>query len=468
VGTATITASTPTSGTRPTVSASLTVTVTPGAATQLGIRTQPLGAAIGAPLATQPVIEIRDAAGNVVTSSTATVTASIANGGGTLVGAASATAVSGVATFSGLAITGTAGPRSLAFASTGLAAVTSAGFTITPPPAPVIVFDTDAVSVLAPRTTTPAPIIVGITNGGAAPLANMTLDPVLYDANQPTDWLTARLSSASAPANLICTFATTTLAEGTYRATVRVNGPGASNTPATLTVTITIRPNYTVSYGTTAEKIRILDSGSSFAPAVSVSDERGPVANVALTFTSRATSVVTVGTDGRVTAVGEGDAWVVVTSEVSNDSIFVIVPRANSGPLVRSNITTWFTRLGDTLSGTMFLDTRSTTIGAASLVLAVQPISGSFSFFSVAAAAGSPSPVLSLSSTSQTGGQLVRIVIGSATGMSGMIPLVTFRIAGRTAGTSGLISLSALDVSGVDASVLTPNSTSTRFPYVFR
>src|SRR5439155_5757869 len=78
VGTATVTA------TAAPASASLAVTVTAGAATQLGMRTQPAGATIGSVLATQPVVEIRDAAANVVTSSTATVTASIASGGGTL------------------------------------------------------------------------------------------------------------------------------------------------------------------------------------------------------------------------------------------------------------------------------------------------------------------------------------------------------------------------------------------------
>src|SRR5262249_52949231 len=61
-------------------SPSVVVTVTPGAASQLAIRAQPAGAASGAALATQPVVEIRDAAGNLVTSSTAVVTATIATG----------------------------------------------------------------------------------------------------------------------------------------------------------------------------------------------------------------------------------------------------------------------------------------------------------------------------------------------------------------------------------------------------
>jgi Big-like domain-containing protein len=51
-GTTTITA------TASPASASVQVTVNPGPATQLAVRTQPVGAPIGTPLATQPVIEI--------------------------------------------------------------------------------------------------------------------------------------------------------------------------------------------------------------------------------------------------------------------------------------------------------------------------------------------------------------------------------------------------------------------------
>jgi len=49
-------------------------------------------------LTTQPIIEVRDAAGNLVTTATPTITATIATGGGTVTGS-TATAVGGVATF---------------------------------------------------------------------------------------------------------------------------------------------------------------------------------------------------------------------------------------------------------------------------------------------------------------------------------------------------------------------------------
>ena len=102
-----------------------------GDAAAAAITTQPTGAASGSVLATQPVIRIVDAAGNTVTSSTVSVVASIASGGGTLSGTTSVAAVNGVATFTNLVITGTSGDRTLTFTPTSLTAVTSSSLTIT-------------------------------------------------------------------------------------------------------------------------------------------------------------------------------------------------------------------------------------------------------------------------------------------------------------------------------------------------
>jgi hypothetical protein len=109
-----------------------TVTTSAGAASQLGITTQPSTTATNATaFATQPVIQLQDVSGNSVLTSGVTVTASIASGGGTLGGTTTAnTNSSGVATFSGLAITGTIGGRTLTFAVAGLTSATSGTITV--------------------------------------------------------------------------------------------------------------------------------------------------------------------------------------------------------------------------------------------------------------------------------------------------------------------------------------------------
>src|SRR5256886_17675072 len=77
-------------------------------------------------------MQVRDASGNPASQAGVTVTAAIATGGGTLGGTLTATTNgSGVASFTNLAITGTAGDRTLSFSATGLTGATSTPVTIT-------------------------------------------------------------------------------------------------------------------------------------------------------------------------------------------------------------------------------------------------------------------------------------------------------------------------------------------------
>ena len=98
-------------------------------ASAVAVTTQPVGNTSGSALATQPVVRIVDAAGNTITTSTASVT--VTASGGTLGGTTTVSAVAGIATFTNLTHT-TAGTNTLTFASTSpttLTSVTSASFT---------------------------------------------------------------------------------------------------------------------------------------------------------------------------------------------------------------------------------------------------------------------------------------------------------------------------------------------------
>jgi hypothetical protein len=109
-------------------------TVVAGAATQISMLTQPVGAVTGMNLGTQPSVELLDFYGNVVLSdSTTVVTVAIASGtGGTLSGNLTATAVNGVATFAGLKLTATPQANyTLRFSSGSLATTTSAALQVT-------------------------------------------------------------------------------------------------------------------------------------------------------------------------------------------------------------------------------------------------------------------------------------------------------------------------------------------------
>jgi hypothetical protein len=107
--------------------APFTATATSGAPARLSIQTQPSSSAVsGAPLDQQPVVQLLDAGGNEVKQGGVAVTVSIASGGGTLSGATTVgTDGDGRAAFSGLALTGSPGTRTLRFSASGFASVTS-------------------------------------------------------------------------------------------------------------------------------------------------------------------------------------------------------------------------------------------------------------------------------------------------------------------------------------------------------
>ncbi len=451
VGTVTITASIGS------VQATSTVTVVPGLAAALAMRTQPVGAVIGSVLATQPVVEIRDAAGNVVTTSTASVTATIAAGGGTLTGTATVSAVAGVATFSGLGVTGVAGDRTLSFTSTGLTAAGSATFTMTAPPTPLIVVDKQSVTFTANTGANPPPATVNITNGGPGTLSGLTLDPVVYDAGQPTGWLAATLNGTTVPTSITLTATSATLAAGTYHATVRLNAPSASNSPLSIGVALTVTPAGTLTYAD-AQKVRVVDVGNTFAPAVSLVDNTGkPLTGFTISYTSRATSVATVANDGTITARAAGYTWIVASTSFSSDSVYVLVPASATAPLLRTDATSYVGRVGDTLTINVILDTRGTTVGAASLAAA---IAASVSFVT-RVPQGPPVPQVT------NNGGIVRMSVAQASGMNGPIVTVTLKLFTRLP-VSGTIYLFALSVAGIDGSDLTSQTTAIPLPIIFR
>jgi alpha-tubulin suppressor-like RCC1 family protein len=103
--------------------------VSPGSASQLAVTTQAAGAKSGAAFTTQPVVEVRDAAGNRVTDNTATVTIAICDAAcsgsatrtaGSVDGIVSVTATAGTVSFSNLGLSGLIGTYTLKYSSSGL------------------------------------------------------------------------------------------------------------------------------------------------------------------------------------------------------------------------------------------------------------------------------------------------------------------------------------------------------------
>ncbi|MGE5168292.1 MAG: hypothetical protein ACM3KT_06715, partial [Deltaproteobacteria bacterium] len=129
-----------------------------GPATKLVFGQQPTNTAAGASITPAVTVQVQDASGNVVTSSTASITLAIGTnpGSSTLGGTATANAVNGVATFSNLSLNKVGTGYTLTAASTGLTGATSSTFNITAGTASKLVFGQQPTNTAAGASITPA------------------------------------------------------------------------------------------------------------------------------------------------------------------------------------------------------------------------------------------------------------------------------------------------------------------------
>jgi hypothetical protein len=145
--------------------------------TQAAITTQPSGAVNGVVLTTQPVIKVTDASGNTATTSTVSVVASIASGSGTLSGTTTVAAVNGVATFTDLVLSGTAGNFTLAFTPTSLTAASSSSFALSVGAASKVMITTQPAGAFNGIEFSTQPI-VKITDAGGNTITSSTANVV--------------------------------------------------------------------------------------------------------------------------------------------------------------------------------------------------------------------------------------------------------------------------------------------------
>jgi hypothetical protein len=439
----------------------------PGAAEALAIRTQPVAGTAYAAFTTPAVVELRDGAGNV-TNSTATVTAAIAAGGGTLGGSVSVAAVAGVATFTTLMVNGTAGARTLSFTSGTLTPATTSSFDVAAAPPAVITGPATPIAIAAVAGANPAPTNVTVTNGGVFPLTNLRVQSTTYNPIFPPGWLLATFPSGTdAPATLRLTVTSANLAIGTYTAVVVLAGDGAAAT-ASLTVTLTVNQQFVNTYGTSANKVSIVAIGTTLSPGLVTTTTAGaPVTtDPTVTYASRLPGTATVDATGKVTAVAAGQAWVVANSTQNNaDSVMVIVPRA-SGLILRTDLTKYSYKRGDTITVHIQIDTRGAMLGAATVTFAWPEYVGVGQFGSLAlidinTTASPMSPVTTVDPVVN----VVRINGASVAGATGVVELATVRLRVVTAGINTFY-VNAIELLGTDFSDLLPTATATQYPVI--
>jgi hypothetical protein len=132
--------------------------VTPAQARALAFRTQPSNVTAGAPITPAVQVDVLDAFGNRVTGSSASISVAVAHNpsGGTLSGALTVSAESGLATFSNLSLEKAGSGYTLTASSNGLLSITSSAFNVTPDAPARLVFTGQPSDVTAGATIAPS------------------------------------------------------------------------------------------------------------------------------------------------------------------------------------------------------------------------------------------------------------------------------------------------------------------------
>ncbi len=216
-------------------------TLTVGPATQLAFTTQPGGGANAATWTAQPAVTVEDSGGNKVTSSTASVTLAVgSNPGGTLActGGNTKAAATGVATFAGCKITGTAGSYSLTATATGLSAATSNDFLITFGTASQLVFNTQPGGGSDGAAWGIQPV-VDVEDQSGNLVTSSSASITLAIGTNPGGALTCTGGNTLAAANGVATFAGCQITGklGSYTVTAVANGlTGATSSAFNITI----------------------------------------------------------------------------------------------------------------------------------------------------------------------------------------------------------------------------------------
>jgi hypothetical protein len=260
-----------------------------GAASKLAIGTQPsVATPAGAPLAQQPVVFIQDSGGNLESTNTSTVIATLTTGSGTLVHA-TAVAVGGVATFSGLQLNVPAGVHTLTFSDGALTAVVSTNITVTAGTASQLVLTVEpSATVASGAALLQQPVVKLEDAGGNVITGNSSTVTATVTTNAGT--ITNNTAAISATTGL-ATFVGLTLKElvGTY--SITFSGP-------TLTSAVSTNVNVTTGVATqlvvTTQPSAVDASGAVLAqvPVVKVEDSAG---NVVTSDVSTVTAKITAG-----------------------------------------------------------------------------------------------------------------------------------------------------------------------------
>jgi hypothetical protein len=394
---------------------------------------------------TQPAVEIRDAAGNLVTASTLNVTATIGSGSGTLTGLTSVAASNGVATFTNLSMTGPTGSRTLAFAASGLPSAASAPFNLAPGlPSQALLAQQPIGGAIGAPLIQPAIVELRDVSGNVATTSTATVSATVISGSGV---ITAGAQKTTVNGRATFDDLRITGTTGIYRLGFSASGV----TAALVADPFALVP---ILYGIPGQKILLVNAGQSVAPPLS--------AGQAPLFNSSAPSRVSVDNLGRMLAIGEGQAWVSASVPAGGDSVLVIVPRTLDGPVFATGLGD-YTRFGAQTDIELVVYPRGTAVGSFSVLIGLntQDFTASFTPFTRTIAGGQVAAV-------QLEGGLLRYSVATTTPITVPTSFGRLTLLNGPPGSRLSITMSALDATAPDGSDIFPFVTSTFLPLIFR
>ncbi len=273
-----------------TTSVSTTFNVVVGGAAQVGFTTQPGGGTATIAWTTQPKAAIQDSQGNTITSSTASVTLSIATGtGGALLTCTTnpVAAVAGVATFAGCKID-KSGSYTLSAASTGLTSGTSASLNIAVGTATKLGYSVQPSTVVAGAVISPSVAVLVQDAGGNTVTTSSANVTIAILTNPGVGTLTGTLTVAASSG--VATFSNLSINKTGTGYTLNTTSTGLT---ASISTTFNVTPGAASKLGFTTQPTNVV-AGASISPSVTVAVQD---ANSNTVTTSSATVTMAIGTN---------------------------------------------------------------------------------------------------------------------------------------------------------------------------
>src|SRR5205823_6685931 len=210
-----------------------TITLPAGPAKALAIVTEPSATVqSGIAFLVQPVVQLRDAAGNDAPQRDVQVTAAITSGSPSLSGANPLPNASGSATFTYLSIPGVVGPRTLTFTAPQRDPVTSTTVMVTAGTATQIAPNAGDQQTLPAGTVVPVPPSVIVKDGSGNPVADVA---VTFAVASGSGSITG--ASQTTNASGIATVGSWTLGTTAGTNTLTATSNGLKGSPVTFTAT---------------------------------------------------------------------------------------------------------------------------------------------------------------------------------------------------------------------------------------